>query len=89
MTIVTRHAKVHDPYGVQHFVAYRDEDIIQYFLSALQVFLPSPFYLSLLSATKASPWNPHGDSKIAIFPRSLPSTCALGANRVPILLKNL
>jgi len=89
VTLVTRHAKVHDPYGVQHFVAYRDEDIIQYFLSALQVFLPSPFYLSLLSATKASPWNPHGDSKIAIFPRSLPSTCALGANRVPILLKNL
>jgi len=59
--------RVYDPYGVQHFVAYRDEDLIQYFLSDL----PSPSYLNWLSATKASPWNPPRDSKTAISPRSL------------------
>jgi len=88
VTLVTRHARVHDPYGVQHFVAYWDEDIVQYFLSALPDISPIPL-LSELVVCQASPWNPPGDSKIAIFPRSLPSTCALGANRVPILFKNL
>jgi len=35
LTLLVRHAKIHDPYDVQHFVAYREEDTIQYFLAAL------------------------------------------------------
>ena len=48
MTLVTRHARVFDPYGVQHFVAYRDEDKIQYFLSVLQDISPTPFLSELV-----------------------------------------
>ena len=36
LTLLVRHAKIHDPYDVQHFVAYREEDTIQYFLAALR-----------------------------------------------------
>jgi len=36
LTMLVRHAKIHDPYDVQHLVAYRAEDTIQYFLTALR-----------------------------------------------------
>ena len=58
MTLVTRHAKVHDPYGVQHFVAYRDEDIIQYFLSALQDISPIPLLSELVVCHEGLPLEP-------------------------------
>jgi len=48
VTLVTRHARVYDPDGVQHFVAYRDEDKIQYFLSVLQEISPTPFLSELV-----------------------------------------
>ena len=55
VTLVTRHAKVHDPYCVQHFVAYRDEDIIQYFLSALQDISPIPLLSELVVCHEGLP----------------------------------
>ena len=33
--LMTRHARVLDPFGVQHHIAYRNEDKIQYFIGAL------------------------------------------------------
>ena len=45
---MTRHARVYDPDGVQHFIAYRDEDKIQYFLSVLQDISPNPFLSELV-----------------------------------------
>ena len=35
LIMLVRHAKVHDPHDVQHLVAYRAEDVIQHFLTAL------------------------------------------------------
>jgi len=87
--LVTRHARVYDPYGVQHFVAYRDEDKIQHFLSVCRIFHLSPFSPSLWSAMKAPPWNPPFEFRTAIFPRNYPFTCALGAIWIPIPSKNL
>ena len=55
MTLVTRHAKVHDPYGAQHFVVYRDEDIIQYFLSTLQDISPNPLVSELVVCHEGLP----------------------------------
>jgi len=56
--LVTRHARVYDPYGVQHFVAYRDEDKIQYFLSVLQDISPIPFLSELVVCHEGSPLEP-------------------------------
>ena len=58
VTLVTRHARVYDPYGVQHFVAYRDEDKIQYFLSVLQDISPTPFLSELMVCHESSPLEP-------------------------------
>jgi len=58
VTLVTRHARVYDPYGVQHFVAYRDEDKIQYFLSVLQDISPTPFLSELMVWHESSPLEP-------------------------------
>jgi len=35
LIMLVRHAKIHNPYDVQHLVAYRAEDTMQYFLTAL------------------------------------------------------
>ena len=37
LIMLVRHAKIHDPYDVQHLVAYRAEDTMQYFLTALKI----------------------------------------------------
>ena len=58
MTLVTRHARVYDPYGVQHFVAYRDEDTIQYFLSVLQDISPIPSLSELVVCHESLPLEP-------------------------------
>jgi len=58
VTLVTRHARVYDPYGVQHFVAYRDEDTIQYFLSVLQDISPTPFLSELVVCHESLPLEP-------------------------------
>jgi len=90
VTLVTRHARVYDLYGVQHFVAYRGTRIrFSTFSVSCRIFLLPPFPPNLWSAMKAFLWNPPHDFKTAIFPRNLPSTCALGTNRVPIPSKNL
>ena len=36
LRMLVRHAQIHDPYDVQHLVAYRAEDTMQYFLTALR-----------------------------------------------------
>ena len=48
VNLVTRHARVYDPFGVRHFVAYRDEDTIQYFLGVLKETSPIPFLCELV-----------------------------------------
>jgi len=58
VTLVTRHARVFDPYGVQHFVAYRDEDTIQYFLSVLQDISPIPLPSELVVCHESLPLEP-------------------------------
>jgi len=58
VTLVTRHARVYDPNGVQHFVAYRDEDKIQYFLSILQDISPTTFLSELVVYHESSPLEP-------------------------------
>ena len=58
MTLVTRHARVYDPYGVQHFVAYRDEDTIQYFLCVLQDISPIPLLSALVVCHENLPLEP-------------------------------
>jgi len=35
LIMLVRHATVHDPHDVQHLVAYREEDVMQHFLTAL------------------------------------------------------
>jgi len=35
LIMLVRQAKVHDPYDVQHLVVYQEEDVMQYFLTAL------------------------------------------------------
>jgi len=58
VSLVTRHARVYDPYGVQHFVAYRDEDKIQYFLGVLQDISPNPLLSELVVCHEGSPLEP-------------------------------
>ena len=58
VTLVTRHARVYDPYGVQHFVAYRDEDTIQYFLCVLQEISPIPLLSALVVCHENLPLEP-------------------------------
>ena len=48
VTLMTRHARVYDPYGAQHFIAYRDEDKIQDFIGALQDISPIPLLSELV-----------------------------------------
>ena len=56
--LVTRHARVYDPYGVQHFIAYRDEDKIQYFLGVLQEISSIPLLSELVVYLEVSPLEP-------------------------------
>jgi len=58
VTLVTRHARVYDPYSVQHFVAYRDEDTIQHFLSVLQDISPIPPLSELAVCHESLPLEP-------------------------------
>jgi len=53
-----RHAKIYDPYDVQHFVAYREEDTILYFLAALRDISPIPLRSELVICHKALPLDP-------------------------------
>jgi len=54
VTLMTRHARIYDPYGVQHFIAYRDEDKIQAFIGALQDISPIPLLSELVVYHKGS-----------------------------------
>ena len=58
MTLVTRHTRVYDLYGVQHCVTYRDEDTIQHFLSVLQDISPTPFLSKLVVCHEGLPLEP-------------------------------
>jgi len=58
VTLVTRHARVYDPYGIQHLVAYQDEDTIQHFLSVLQDISPTPFLSELVVCHEMLPLEP-------------------------------
>ena len=51
-------ARVYDPYVIQHFVAYRDEDLIQYYLSALQDISPISLLSELVVCHKSLPLEP-------------------------------
>ena len=42
LTLLVRHATILDPYDNQHLVAYREEDTIQHFLTALRDISPIP-----------------------------------------------
>jgi len=53
LTLLVRHAKIHDPYAIQHFVAYQ-EDTSNTSLLHSGKFLPSQPGPKLSSATKAS-----------------------------------
>jgi len=58
LTLVVRHAKIYDPYDVQHFVAYREEDTILYFLAALRDISPIPLRSELVICHKGLPLDP-------------------------------
>ena len=83
-------ARVYDLYGVQHFVTYQDEDLIQYFLSALQDISPISLLSELVVCHKSLPLEPTSRFQDCNLPQEpLPSTCASGTNRMPIPFKNL
>jgi len=42
LILLVRHATILDPYDTQHFVAYWEEDTMQYFLTALRDISPIP-----------------------------------------------
>ena len=42
LTLLVRHAKIHDPYNTQHLVAYWEVDTMQYLLATLRVISPIP-----------------------------------------------
>jgi len=52
VTLLVRHAKIHDPYNVQHLVAYREEDTLQYFLTALREMTPIPIWSEVVICYK-------------------------------------
>jgi len=86
VTLVTRHARVFDPYGVQHTgtrTSFSTSSV------SCRIFHLPPFSPNWWSTMKAPPWNLPHDFRIAIFPRNHPSTCALGAIRMPIPSKTL
>jgi len=58
VTLVTRHVKVYDPHGVQHFIAYREDDIILFFLAALQDISPIPLRPELVVCHEGLPLDP-------------------------------
>jgi len=55
LTLVVRYAKIYDLYDAQHFVAYREEDTILYFLAALRDISPIPPQSEIVICHKASP----------------------------------
>ena len=48
LTLLVQHAKIHDPYDTQHLVAYRGEDTMQYFLTALWDISPIPTWSEIV-----------------------------------------
>ena len=56
--LVTRHARVYDPYGAEHRVAYRDEDKIHCFLNVLQDISPMSFLSEFVVCHEDSPLEP-------------------------------
>jgi len=58
VTLMTRHARVLDPYGVQQYIAYQNEDKIQDFIGAIQDISPIPMLSELEVCHKGSPLEP-------------------------------
>jgi len=58
LTLVVRHAQIYDPYDVQHFVAYREEDTILCFLVALRDIFPIPLWSEIVICHKGLPLDP-------------------------------
>jgi len=58
LTLVVRHAKFYDPYDIQHFAAYQEEDTILYFLTALRDISPIPLRSKIFICHKGLPLDP-------------------------------
>ena len=68
LTLVIRHAKIYDPYHVQYFITYREEDTILYFLAALRDISPIPLRSELVICHKALPLEPASRSQDCNLP---------------------
>ena len=58
LTLVVRYTKIYDPYDAQHFVAYREEDTILYFLAVLRDISPIPPRSEIVICHKGLPLDP-------------------------------
>ena len=92
LTLLVRHAKIHDPFDTQHLVAYREEDTMQYLLATLRdiSLIPSDSEIVIChNGLRLKPSFLEAGSKIAIYLMSLPSMCASAAIRTPTHATNM
>jgi len=74
LTLLVRHVQIRDPYDTQHLVAYREEDTMQYLLTALRDISPIPSDSEIVICHNGLRLKP--GSRIATYLMSLPSMCA-------------
>jgi len=89
LTLLVRHATIHDPYDVQRFVAYREEFTIQIFFVALLETSSIPTSSEIIIRHKGLCVDPPTGFKTATYRMSLPSMYASAVTRTPIRATNL